>query len=1003
MSKITHSGKALAARLTTSGLALLTAGMVTLTTVSFQNSSIANNLLHTSDTKLITDGEGEIISYDVDMNETQLNEFAKQVSISFGEEGSVLLKNDNKALPLKNGAKVSVFGYAENTSNSSSDYNAYNNLEDFKKLLAEKGVAVNPDLYDFYNVKEGRDFPNRTKAWSEVSGTVSSKIGSYTDVGIYNFFMSNRETANSAISSLGLSQVARDTLKAMKQDLGIKKTVLIANVTNVFDADVFAEKITVNGREENLIDAVVITSTLGSYGLTGLVNALTGTADFTGRAQDTWAMSSKSSAAYQNAVSVSVNAETYANDPFVFSNYADVEAIIGDKYTQNGAYSRYSVWKEGIYVDYKYYETRYEDSVLNASGTKATGNYGVSAPGATAWDYDKEVYVPFGGGLSYNEYTATMGRPSYNIETDSYDVPVTVKNNGSIDGKYAVQLYFQSPYTDYDKQYNVEKSAVNLGGFEKVDVAAGETKNVTVSVPRRLMASYDYTNAKTYIFEEGDYYFAIGDGAHDAVNNILKAKGASVSGNAENAYKLELNASNAYATSEKGVEITNRLTEVTDLNALGYHVTYLTRKDWSTFPEAPTQTTRLEANKIILDRLKEDYGGFEKQYGATYEEQNAYWVAHSEADKIKAEYGENYVKGVDNGLTLAMMRGLEYDDQLWEKLIDQVSVEEMLKVNFQVQSGNIMDIQSVSKPEVMCCDGVQGWTQFPVVLESGKNFEVTVGSGWLQGMTWSKELKVKQAKMMGAASLLDKNEVRRVGWWGTTANIHRHPYNSRNGEYPSADGNFTGIYTNLFENELMKYGVQPYIKHFALYENEGQRQGLNVFCNEQDARENSLRPFELCWTDNRFGSYTMTSYNALGGTWTAICDELINDILKGEWGFKGILRTDNVPVRGLTNYVKMTTIGNGIHMAFILNQDYTADWAVHNYDYYTGLRETMHGILYASANDGTLLGFTSTMKVVPNTPWWKPTFIALTVVAGMGFVASAAWLVMSDKKNQEEN
>lgn len=396
------------------------------------------------------------------------------------------------------------------------------------------------------------------------------------------------------ISALALHQDEKDMLAMIRDSGKFSKIVVLLNS---------AYPMELGWMDEYNVDACLWIGDPGQRGFEGVANLLTGKENPSGHLTDTYAANSLSSPA---AYTQSQNVAEWSNVDEVLNSGIVTDSPLHVSYTATQA--------EGIYVGYKYYETRYEDSILNpASG--ASGTTGSSFGGG--WNYAAEVTYPFGYGLSYTTFEQTLNSVSYDADQDMFTATVTVKNTGSVSGKSVVQLYVQTPYGDYEKQNAVEKSAVQVIGYGKTDeLKPGQSEQVTVTMDRYMMASYDYTNAKGYILSAGDYYLALGDNAHDALNNILAAKGASgmvdqdgntVEGNAAKTYRWNYDTldTESYRYSVTGEEVTNQFD---DCNANYWQegsVTYLTRQDWNgTFPtKAPAITCTEEMMQILQGEL----------------------------------------------------------------------------------------------------------------------------------------------------------------------------------------------------------------------------------------------------------------------------------------------------------------------------------------------------------------------------------------------------------------
>ena len=377
-------------------------------------------------------------------------------------------------------------------------------------------------------------------------------------------------------------------------------------------------------------------------GVYGTVQVIRGELNPSGRLTDTFAVSSQSSPAMQNF------------GDFTFVNEAEINATTANKYV---------VYQEGIYVGYKYYETRYEDSIYGRGGADSAAG----ATNAEAWNYEDEVSYSFGYGMSYTSFEETIKDWSIDVANRSATMVVNVKNIGETAGKHVVELFAQSPYTEYDIANGVEKASVQLLDFAKTQtLQPGEEEEVTLDIDLYLLASYDAKGAKTYIWDDGEYYFALGNGAHDALNNILAAKGTTTEdgmdydGNTAlvKTYTQENFDAETFSVSSTGVQITNHLDDL-DLNYYGIPLTYLTRNDWTgTFP---TPQTGLTATESLIEALGD---------GASYVPTGA------------AKDFSNVVEGVNYGNTstsieLVDMVGKDYDDPSWNDLLNQLSIKEL--------------------------------------------------------------------------------------------------------------------------------------------------------------------------------------------------------------------------------------------------------------------------------------------------------------------------------------
>lgn len=529
------------------------------------------------------------------------------------EEGAVLLKNDNAALPLKaEERKVDLFGqYVDRPLNmGSGDYNI-----DLKQALTAENFILNGNDSDIAIIMFSRS------------------AGEGSDLKIDN---------GSGVSSLALQESEQKIIRDVKSSGKYKKTILLINSANPIELGWLYE-------EELSLDAALWIGGPGLRGFTGVANLLTGKANPSGRLTDTYAADSTSAPAC-------VNGGT--NSPR-WTNATDLQGKVTDLMS---SVAFYSVQAENIYVGYKYYETRYEDAVLGQGN--ATSSAGASN-GASVWDYANEVTYPFGYGLSYTTFSQTL-ESVVEEKNGDYTVRVSVKNTGDVAGKSVVQVYAQTPYGEYEKTNLVEKSAVQLVGFSKSDLLEPEQEAVVeVTVRGYFLASYDYVSAKGYILSAGDYYLAVGSDCHDALNNILACKEASgmtdaqgnpEEGDADMVYGWTLDVLDADTYRNSAVteqEVTNLFGDC-DINYwVDGAVTYLSRSDWDkTYPREVTQIAVTEEMIDVLD-------GEEYEKPADAPDFNSFEI------------------GVDKGITALQMMDVDYDDAKWDDFISQLTLEEL--------------------------------------------------------------------------------------------------------------------------------------------------------------------------------------------------------------------------------------------------------------------------------------------------------------------------------------
>ena len=575
-------------------------------------------------------------------------------------------------------------------------------------------------------------------------------------------------------------------------------------------------------------------------------------------------------------------------------------------YDENGKATKYNYvdYAEGIYVGYKYYETRYEDKVL---GQGNAGDY----------DYAKEVVYPFGYGLSYTDFKWS----DFSVARHGNDsvATVTVTNTGDTAGKDVVELYAQSPYTDYDKRNAVEKASVNLVGYGKTsELKPGTSETVRITFGKDQLKAYDYKGAKTYILNAGQYRFTAATGANQAVNNILADKGKTVADGMTSEGDKTMVAS--WTPENTDVDTTTFASDSTTGKAISNlfdaasdpEVAYLSRSDWTgTFPKHYGESSG-EINTWGNEINCKDSDG---------NNASCTWKKTASTKLIKQLEGNDSGTTVDkdsimdtptfgkkNGLKVSDMRGLAYDDAQWDKILDELTEDDYNQLIYF--SGYGVDyIKSVDKPFQTDADSATGW----MYGGTGKAFP----SIMMLTQTWNAQLAEDLGEMMGNEALLGGAN----GWYAPAMNIHRTPFSGRNGEYYSEDGYMSGSMASLEVKGAATKGVYSYIKHFALNDQEnhrGDRPGnfsVATWSNEQAIREIYLKPFDMCMhlgdmdmktvVKKSDGTYenkvvktpiakgVMTSFNRIGATWTGGSHALIQQLLRDEWGFNGLIITDN--------------------------------------------------------------------------------------------------------------
>lgn len=594
----------------------------------------------------------------------------------------------------------------------------------------------------------------------------------------------------------------------------------------------------------------------------------------------------------------------------------------------------------------------------------------------------------------------------WDTSTKTATVKVTVKNESGPAGKDVVEVYGQAPYTDG----GIEKSSVQLIGYAKTDMLEeGESETVTIDIDMSEMASYDYENAKTYLLENGDYYFAIGNGAHEALNNILAAKGKTPEntnnvmdavGNEAKAYKVTKSNFNKdeYKKSVTGKDITNQF-DATDLNyytkGTENEVTYLSRSDWSgTWPKSMDNLTA--SDKLVADI---------NSYYSTSNNPAAYTKGDSDTS--------GFVSGADFKYALVSMMGADYNDTKWEDVLNQLTVDDLLELTRQGRPGAM----TVALPSTTAIDGPAGFgsgkyiTDYTQLNSSEKTTTSESCIAWPAEVVvadmWNVELAEEMGKAVGEEGLWGGG----VGWYGPAANIHRTPYSGRNHEYYSEDGFLSGETAEAVIHGAVGKGLIIYIKHCVLNDMELHREGLCTFANEQAIREIYLKAFQAPCTpgeNDACANCVMGAFNLFGATWSGHHKGLWLEILRGEWGYTGNITTDfgqnpSGYMEPQLAYEAGTTMFCTSGSAFA---EYLEPLIENDAKLYGNMREAAHRVLYNFANSAAMNGLAPTDKVVTVRTWYQNALLALTIVTAVVFAGSAlmalAQAYLPKKKDEKE-
>ncbi len=1011
--------------------------------------------------------------------------------IAFGtklsQEGTVLLKNDAAALPLvtddTNASDVHITLYGVSSAPSGAYYGMKmggivdpSQSVSLYDALKDRGFDVNKDMNDYYEAKassdentnniktlynlpttptpypyyevnpNATDFPGVTGNYARgqsgtsvgivVIGRPSSEGGDYTpgsdgleDTSLF----SESDTGN----VLSLSDYELETIAKAKSNSD--KVIVLLNTTNAMELGPIIGK-------DSDVDAIMYIGFPGNYGMYGVADVLKGTTNPSGHLSDTYAMNSASAPSVQN-----FGIYEYAN-AFDADGNGTMKTTDGVTLTSSYNASKYVVEAEGIYVGYKYYETRYEDSVLSQGS--ASSSAGAFAKGATSWEYEDEVAYSFGSGLSYTtfkqEIDTTKGdeaTPGMSLSADKKTVTIyyTVTNTGDVAGRSVVQVYGQSPYTEYDKENKVEKASVQLLNYAKTDVIeAGKSVPGSITIDLQYIASYDTTatnsadSTKTgqYIMEEGTYYFALADnnvesadteesyyqeGAHAAINNILAQKAVDNSttytldntGSTAAVVSLDWSADdkNIFAKDPTTGEVVSNELDSANINTYlakdsnQNEITYLSRSDWTwgnswktTWSTGQQGVTTLTATQDMIDLL----------VGSTYK-------LHTDDDVsgIKFDQKTDLTFGdmIDKDGTVQ-----DYDSDDWNELMDALNLEEGITF---IGCGNrtYYDLSGINFiGGTYTENGPSGIAlNLPSAYDApwfdaddySKNANYSwndMGCATLQACTFDQELLNELGVLWGNDSLFINLPV----LWAPSINIHRTPYNGRSAEYYSEDPVLSGYSASQIVMGGQTKGLVCTVKHFISNDQEFCRYALSMFANEQQLREGELRGFQITFEYGKAVAL-MNSYSRIGCTISNASEGLMTGILRGEWQYKGYAVSDYAGTYlawPFTECVKAGTTNFDIKeisfwetTAKDLAKSYAGDATM-----LQAVKDSVHEALWAFAHSNMVNYIVPGAKNVKVMNWWRSTYYAMEIVggivAGLALVAYVASEIVPVKKEE---
>ena len=1017
----------------TAVFASLFAISLVLSAMADSRASFLNSRLGTSNYITVQNGESDVDGYYFDSDFESLEQLVnakRDLAVEIAQEGVVLLKN-NGALPLDKGAEsVTLWGFNSSSpilggmmgSSAIAAEGAGQSAYGIEEALQERGFSVNQDMMAFYADESMDQYRMQSMLFGQVSyghalsvafDTVYDAPNTYF-VGEAPVSLYSDALIDSAEGSVAVVVISRDSSEAadyqptmtcaspddsFERPLALSdneravialakehssKVVVLINANSAMELEEL--------KQDPDVDALLWVSEPGVYGFLGVADVLSGDVNPSGHLPDTFAVNSTSSPAMRNF------------GIFHYTNYSQAEgsplnpAAYGDFYV---------VETEGIYTGYRYYETRYEDQVLGAgNATDATG----SSTG-NAWSYADEVSYPFGYGLSYTTFEQKLEGVELTVG-GAGKATVTVTNTGDVAGKCACQLYVQAPYT----AGGLEKSAIQLLAFGKTQLLEpGASETLEIEFDPTYMASYDESVVKAdgtqgaWVLEQGDYYFAVGNGAHEALNSVLAKKLGGDEGllkiteneaaSADNAVAWTLDATDV-ETYSKNVQ--NALQDA-DINKLiPGTVEYVTRADWTKGWETVSELTATDEMAV---RLNNQASAFTKN-------------------------GEGLQWGVDSGLMLINFVQTDADgnfagvkdlsDPDWDKLVDQISLEEAMHF-IQEGSDDFEGIDSVGLPVTNCNDGPVGFAYDQISSyaahwsesESGAPTYVSADTPYanysmavfptepMVAATFNQQLVERKGELYGEDSLWSNTP----GSLSPAVNLHRTPYCARNHEYYSEDPMLTNLMAVAECKGAEKKGFMMELKHFAFNHQEMNRVGVSTFLTEQGGREGDLRAFQGACAGNHTKGI-MSAYNRVGDVYTGGSRALQMDILRREWGYTGWIVTDMAVPPEYMNW-REAVYGGGCTM-LTSTATYTQSEVgtmesrtaeiLADTDFQQNMKDGLKYYLYTFAGSNAMNGITANTQRVYVRTWWQNALRYTEI--GLGVLAALFAVLMFATKRE---
>ncbi len=864
----------------------------------------------------------------------ETSEESKELVQKIAEEGIVLLKNDEQLLPLAENSNLNVFGWASTNpcyggTGSGSLSDAYPTVS-LLQGLEDAGFQLNTELSDFYTAYRAER--PEVGMWAQDWTLPEPTAASYTAEMLENA---------KAFSDTAMVVITRVGGEGADLPIDVSQVTYEDNSTEYKDFEAGEHYLQLSKTEKDMLDLVcenfdkVVLVYNGANPMElGFVE------DYSQIKSAIWCAGTGQSGfeAFGEIVAGEINpsgktVDTFVKDltetptwnnfgNFVYDNVDEYQYVSTNRHTGNVDTNlpTFVNYVEGIYVGYRFYETAADEGLI---------------------DYDQTVLYPFGYGLSYTSFTQEMGELSEQDGTISFDVTVT--NTGDVSGKDVVEVYYNPPYTNG----GIEKASANLIAFDKTDLLApGASETVTISFSAEDMASYDESGDGCYVLESGDYQISINEDSHNEIESRTYSVAETVRYEGDNARSTDAQvASNQFGYAEG-------------------EVTYLSRADgFANYEEA----TAAPENYSMSDDVKAVFIN-----NAVYD-----------PEKYNDAADEMPTTGAKNGMTLAELRGADYDDERWETLLDQLTISDMDNM-IALGGYQTLGASSVGKVSTVDCDG-------PASINNNFTGVGSVGfpSAVMIASTWNTDLALEFGESIGKMA----DEMNVSGWYAPAMNTHRSAFAGRNFEYYSEDGVLAGRIAANAVIGAEKYGVYAYIKHFALNDQETNRNVmLCTWANEQSIREIYLRPFEIAVKDGG-AKAVMSSFNYIGAEWAGASSALCNTVLRDEWGFRGFVLTDYFGVYGYMNSDQAIRGGTDCMLvAYDTETNHVKDST--SATGVKAMRQACKNIMYTVVNSRAY----AAENLDTGLPTWQIMAIGIDVVLGIAIIGLEVLTVKSYRK-----